>query len=358
MKYAALRPLPDIQMTRDFRGFPINKVGVCDLSFPIVVLDRQNQRQQTVAKISMSVSLHRHLKGTHMSRFIEVLSSYQGELTVHTIGTILHALKKRLDCKAAQIEVDFPYFISRVAPVSGCQAPMDYRCTFIGESNGGNDDLRLRVAVPVTTVCPCSKEISDYGAHNQRGLVVITVRPRRNNGSCESIWIEELISIAERSASAPVYALLKRPDERHVTMQAFDTPVFVEDVVRNAACLLAKDKRINWFEVRAVNQESIHNHSAFAVVNSAQRAEEPDRPHAVKHVSPRIQQEEIYHGYENEKPNGNHFNGTHGTQGHENGLDALLLEHGNHARCGGRECCAPARARSKATGPRGGRARS
>src|SRR5262249_26876897 len=224
MKYASVRPLPDIQMTRDFRGFPISKVGVCDLSFPIVVLDRQNQRQQTVAKISMSVSLHRHLKGTHMSRFIEILSSYQGEFTLHTIGTIVHALKKRLDSKAAQIEVDFPYFITRVAPASGCQAPMDYRCTFIGESNDENDDLRLRVAVPVTTVCPCSKEISDYGAHNQRGLVVITVRPQRKHGSCQSIWIEEIISIAEKSASAPLYSLIKRTDERHVTMQPYNNP--------------------------------------------------------------------------------------------------------------------------------------
>src|SRR5262249_4641170 len=292
MKYSSTRPLPDIQITRDFRGFPIDKVGVCDLSFPIVVLDRQHQRQQTIAKISMSVNLPRHLKGTHMSRFIEILSSHQGEITIHSIGPILHALKKRLDSKTAQIEIDFPYFVTRAAPVSGFQAPMDYRCTFIGESNGGNDDLRLRVAVPVTTVCPCSKEISDYGAHNQRGLVVITVRPRRNNGSCESIWIEELINIAERSASAPVYALLRRPDEGHVTMQAFDNPVFVEDVVRNAAGLLAKDKRINWFEVRAINQESIHNHSAFAVVNSAQRVEEQDRSHAINHITPRIQQEE------------------------------------------------------------------
>jgi GTP cyclohydrolase I len=329
MKYSSRRPLPDIQISRDFRGFPIDKVGVCDLSFPIVVLDRQNQRQQTVAKISMSVNLPRHLKGTHMSRFIEILSSHQSEITIHSIGPILHALKKRLDSKAAQIEMDFPFFITRAAPVSGFQAPMDYRCTFIGESNGGNDEFRLRVAVPVTTVCPCSKEISDYGAHNQRGLVVITVKPRRKNGCWQSIWIEELISIAERSASAPVYSLLKRPDERHVTMQAFDNPVFVEDVVRNAASLLAKDERINWFEVRAVNQESIHNHSAFAVVSSAQRVED--------HVSPRIQQEEIHYGYENEKRNGNHFNEPHRIQGYENGLDAVLPERSNYARCRGGE---------------------
>jgi GTP cyclohydrolase I len=248
---------------------PIDKVGICDLSFPITVLDRQNQRQQTIASISMSVSLPHHFKGTHMSRFLEVLSRHQGEVTMRTIPLILHDLKRYLDSEAAHIEVEFPYFLTRTAPVSGSHAPMDYRCMFIGESNGKNDDFQVRVRVPVTTLCPCSKEISDYGAHNQRGLVTITVRPRRKNGLWELIWIEKLIDIAERSASAPVYPLLKRPDERHVTMQAFDNPVFVEDVVRNAARLLKKDKRITWFEVRAVNQESIHNHSAFAVVISS-----------------------------------------------------------------------------------------
>jgi GTP cyclohydrolase I len=164
--------------------------------------------------------------------------------------------------------VDFTYFLTRKAPVSGSAAPMDYRCTFVGESNGRTDDFLLRVKVPVTTLCPCSKEISDYGAHNQRGTITLTVRPQRKNGLWELIWIEDLVALAEKSASAPVYPLLKRPDERHVTMQAFDNPVFVEDVVRNAAKLLKKEKRIAWFEIRAVNQESIHNHSAFAVVTS------------------------------------------------------------------------------------------
>ncbi|HEY3853685.1 MAG TPA: GTP cyclohydrolase FolE2 [Verrucomicrobiae bacterium] len=268
MKYAHTKPLADIQKTRDRRGVKIDKVGVCDLSFPITVLDRQNQRQQTVATVSMSVSLPHHFKGTHMSRFLEVLCRHQGEVTMRTLPAILHDLKDRLESEAAHIEVDFAYFLTRRAPVSGSEAPMDYRCTFIGESNGLKDDFLLRVRVPVTTLCPCSKEISDYGAHNQRGLVTLTVRPERKNGLWELIWIEELILIAEKSASAPVYPLLKRPDERHVTMQAFDNPVFVEDVVRNAARILQKDRRIAWFEVRAVNQESIHNHSAFAVVES------------------------------------------------------------------------------------------
>jgi GTP cyclohydrolase I len=262
------RQLPDIQKSRDRRGVAIDKVGVCDLSFPITVLDQENQRQQTAAIISMSVSLPHHFKGTHMSRFLEVLCRHQGEVTMRTLPAILHELKERLESNAAQIEVDFSYFLTRKAPVSGSAAPMDYRCTFIGESNGKFDDFLLRVKVPVTTLCPCSKEISDYGAHNQRGTITLTVRPQRKNGLWELIWIEELIAIAEQSASAPVYPLLKRPDERHVTMQAFNNPVFVEDVVRNVAKLLSKEKRIAWFEIRAVNQESIHNHSAFAVVCS------------------------------------------------------------------------------------------
>ncbi len=266
MKYVSTKPLADIQKTRDHRGVPIDKVGICDLSFPIIVLDKQRKRQSTAATISMSVSLPHHFKGTHMSRFLEVLCRHRGEVTMRTLPAILHDLKDHLESEAAHIEVEFPYFRDSAAPVSAAMAPMEYRCTFIAESDRNTDDFLLRVRVPVTTLCPCSKEISDYGAHNQRGFVTITVRPTRKNGLWELIWIEELISVAEKSASSPVYPLLKRKDERFVTMNAFDNPVFVEDVVRNAASLLKKDRRINWFEVRAVNHESIHNHSAFAVV--------------------------------------------------------------------------------------------
>lgn len=185
---------------------------------------------------------------------------------MHTLPGVLHELRETLHSEASHIEVDFPYFIQRRAPVSGSAAPMNYRCAFIAESKGKKDDFLVRVQVPVTTLCPCSKEISDYGAHNQRGTITLTIRPRRKKGSWELIWIEDLIDLAEQSASAPIYPLLKRPDERHVTMQAFDNPVFVEDVVRNAARRLTRDSRIKWFQVRAVNQESIHNHSAFAEV--------------------------------------------------------------------------------------------
>ena len=267
--YHAAAPLPDIQKTPDSRGVAIDRVGICDVSFPITVLDQQNQKQQASARLSMSVSLPHHFKGTHMSRFLEILSRHQGEITMRTIPEILHELKRRLDAESAHIEVEFPYYILRTAPVSGFSAPMEYRSAFIAESNGVTDDFLLRVVVPVTTLCPCSKEISDYGAHNQRGYVTLTVRPRKIDGLWEFIWIEELVGVAERSASAPVYPILKRTDERHVTMQAYDNPVFVEDVVRNAAGFLKQDPRITWFEVRAVNHESIHNHSAFAVVRSS-----------------------------------------------------------------------------------------
>jgi len=261
--------LADVQKTRDVRGIEIDQVGICDLAYPIVVLDRKNQRQHAAAKIAMSVSLPHHFKGTHMSRFLQVLAAHQGEITMRTLPAILHELKQRLDAETAAIEVAFTYFLQRIAPVSGLAAPMDYRCAFIGESNGTADDFLLRVEVPVSTLCPCSKVISDYGAHNQRGYVTITVRTKRaTDGAWQMLWIEELIEVAEKSASAPIYSLLKRTDERFVTMQAYDNPVFVEDVVRNVAAALRDDPRISWFEVRTVNHESIHNHSAFAVVRS------------------------------------------------------------------------------------------
>lgn len=254
----------DIQSQNDDRRIPIDKVGVSDLRYPIIVLDRTHEIQHTVASLTLSVSLPHHFKGTHMSRFIEILNEHRGEVTMRTLPEILHSMKNRLEAESAHIEVRFPYFIERSAPATESRAMVDYECVFKGESNGRRDDFILGVQVPVTTLCPCSKAISDYGAHNQRGQVTIEVRSVMVNNNPHIIWIEELIEIAENSASAPVYALLKRTDERHVTMQAYDKPVFVEDVVRNAAIKLQADQRIEWFQVQAVNQESIHNHSAFA----------------------------------------------------------------------------------------------
>lgn len=257
--------MDDVQNHLDERRIAIDQVGVTDLRCPIVVLDRQFQEQQTVATLTMSVSLPHHFKGTHMSRFVEVLNAHRGEVTMRTLPAILQDLKQRLQAESARIQVAFPYFLERAAPASGARALMDYECSFVGELNGAHADFVLGVRVPVTSLCPCSKAISDYGAHNQRGLISINVRSTTSpTGEPELIWIEELVELAERSASAPVYPLLKRSDERHVTMQAYDNPVFVEDIVRNVAVRLQEDHRVAWFQVHVVNHESIHNHSAFA----------------------------------------------------------------------------------------------
>lgn len=257
--------MKDVQRTRDKRGIHIDQVGVSDLRYPITVLDRENNEQHTVGTFALSVDLPHHFKGTHMSRFVEVLNEHHGEITLRTVPAMLTKLRSRLEAERAHIEVSFPYFISKAAPVTGAKAMIDLKCAFVAEANGKEQDFVLQVEVPVTSLCPCSRDISDYGAHNQRGFITFKIRTRRDRkGNWDFVWIEELMAIAENSASAPIYALLKRRDERHVTMQAYDNPVFVEDMVRNAAGRLAKDKRIAWFEVRAVNQESIHNHSAFA----------------------------------------------------------------------------------------------
>jgi GTP cyclohydrolase I len=257
--------MEDVQSRSDHRGIAIDKVGVMDLHYPIVVLDQNNDRQHTVATLSLSVNLPHHFKGTHMSRFIEVLNEHRGELTMRTLPGMLRDLKSRLDAESAHIEVDFPYFVERAAPVTGARALIDFECSFVGSLNGNSDDFVLKVRTPVTSLCPCSKEISKYGAHNQRGFITIQVRTgRESNGVPQLIWIEELVAIADASASAPVYPLLKRSDEKRVTEQAWENPVFVEDMVRNAAQVLSSDERVTWFRVGAVNQESIHNHSAFA----------------------------------------------------------------------------------------------
>lgn len=273
-----VRNLEDVQNHIDRRRVPIDQVGVSDLRYPIYVLDRKQAKQQTIARLSLAVNLPHHFKGTHMSRFIEVLNEHRGEVTMRTLPAILRDLKERLVAESARVEVVFPYFLERTAPVSGVRALMDYECSFVGEANGGMQDFVLGVKVPVTTLCPCSKAISDYGAHNQRGYVDVEVRSRRaENQAPELIWIEELIEVAEESASAPVYPLLKRSDERYLTMRAHDNPVFVEDVVRNVAVRLQENDRISWFRVRAENHESIHNHSAFARVEWTRQHTSPPR---------------------------------------------------------------------------------
>lgn len=259
--------MEDIHSYPDERRVPINHAGVSDLRYPIIVFDHNRVPQKTVASLSMSVSLPHHFKGAHMSRFIEILNEHHSELTTQTIHDIVHNLRRRLDAEGARVSVTFPLFFERTAPVSGSRALMDYECALVGEAHGRNERFVLSVRVPVTSLCPCSKAISDYGAHNQRGFLTIEVTGDRDaEGRPLPIWFDELIEVAESSGSAPVYALLKRVDERHVTMQAYDNPVFVEDMVRGVAIKLQADTRITWFRVHAVNHESIHNHNAYAEV--------------------------------------------------------------------------------------------
>jgi GTP cyclohydrolase I len=253
----------DIQGSADTRGVGLDRAGVSGLRYPIVVLDQSLTQQHTVASVTMAVAVAHQFKGTHMSRFIEVLNQHRGEVTMHTIPRILEELCFRLDTEEASMEVRFPYFLERKAPATGAAALLDYDCAFTATRRRTETDFILEVGVPVTSLCPCSKAISDYGAHNQRGTITTSVRTVRPT---DFIWIEELVEIAEASGSAPVYPLLKRADERFVTMQAYDHPVFVEDMVRNVATRMQADARVQWFSVRAVNAESIHNHAAFANV--------------------------------------------------------------------------------------------
>jgi len=209
-------PLEDIQARADPRGIAIEQVGVSGLRYPITVLDRAQVRQQTVARITLSVDLPHHFKGTHMSRFLEVLEGHRGEVTLRTIPAILAELRRRLEAERARIEVEFPYFLERVAPVSGARALMDYACSFVGEASATASDFVLGIDVPVSSLCPCSKEISRHGAHNQRGHIRMQVRSVPDEaGAPALIWREELIEVAEACASTPVYPLLKRPDQRH-----------------------------------------------------------------------------------------------------------------------------------------------
>jgi GTP cyclohydrolase I len=239
---------------------PIQKVGIRDIRYPVTVRDKSRETQQTVASLTLSVNLPHSDRGTHMSRFVEVLEGFRGEVSYHTIETILHEIRKALRAEESHIEVRFPYFLRRRAPVSGMESLMSYDCT-ISAACAAHIEIAIRVAVPVHTLCPCSKEISTASAHNQRGTVSIEV------GMTKFIWIEDIVEIAEASASSPVYALLKREDEKHVTETAYENPRFVEDVVREAALRLEKLPGLSWYTVEVENFESIHNHSAYAVIS-------------------------------------------------------------------------------------------
>jgi GTP cyclohydrolase I len=255
--------MKDVQNEHDDRHIPIDKVGIKNLRYPIRVLDRQNGSQHTVAAINMYVDLPERYKGTHMSRFVEMLHLFRPEVSLKKITELLDRMKEHLNAASAHIEVAFPYFIEKHAPVSQSPGLMDYDCRFLGTSNHANKtDLVLEVIVPISSVCPCSKEISEVGAHNQRGQVKLQTRFKK------FIWIEDMIDLVESAASCDVFSVLKRVDEKHVTEKGFTNPKFVEDIVRDIAAALRVDANITWFSVSAENFESIHNHSAFAHIVS------------------------------------------------------------------------------------------
>lgn len=257
---SSLRHLCDRQSELDDRKIRIDKVGVKGVRYPIQVLDKARQTQNTIAVMSLTVDLPQQFKGTHMSRFIEVLHAHGDLMHVEAIPDILAELQKKLQACAAHLEVEFPYFIEKSAPVTGAKGMVDYVTRFDAAVRGTDIDFVLTVVVPVCTVCPCSKSISERGAHNQRGYVTLSIR------FSKIVWIEELIAMVEASASSEIYSLLKRPDEKFVTERAYDNPVFVEDLVRNVAIQCDRHPHITWYRVEAENMESIHNHSAYACV--------------------------------------------------------------------------------------------
>lgn len=257
--------LPDVQSEIDHRGIAIEEVGISGVRYPISVYDVEHGKQETVATVALSVALPAERKGSHLSRFVEILESHGGEFAPDSIVRVLQVLRGRLDSPTARLRLEFPYFLRRHAPVSQASALVDYDCAISAELTPDRFRLRLVVRVPVTSVCPCSKAISDYGAHNQRGYLTIEATPFIDDDvQGLTLWFEDLIEAAEASGSSPVFPLLKREDERHVTMAGYDRPVFVEDMVRNVTDLLRQDPRIEAFSVEAVNHESIHNHGAFA----------------------------------------------------------------------------------------------
>ena len=260
---AELVSIADVQNFEDTRRIDINKVGIKAIRHPVRVKDRSGGEQSTIATFNMYVYLPHNFKGTHMSRFVEILNNRDKEITVESFQRMLPEMTEKLNAEYGDIQMSFPYFVNKAAPVSGVKSLMDYDVTFIGDINKANATMTLKVVVPVTSLCPCSKKISDYGAHNQRSHV--TVQARIAPGP-HFVWIEDIIDLVESVASCELYGLLKRPDEKYVTERAYDNPKFVEDMVRDTAHLLNNDKRISHYIVESENFESIHNHSAYAMI--------------------------------------------------------------------------------------------
>lgn len=260
----ALPPAPtsieDVQARADSRRIPINKVGIKDVYHPVRVKDRSSGEQHTIANFNMYVALPHNFKGTHMSRFVEVLHMNEREISVESFRDILADMTEKLNAQSGHIEMDFPFFVMKKAPVSGVESLMNYQASLIGELHNGKSDLWLKVVVAATSLCPCSKDISKYGAHNQRSHITIKAKVEGH------MWLEELIDIAESEASCQVYGILKRVDEKHVTEHAYENPKFVEDIVRDVAVRMNNEERVRAYVVEAENFESIHNHSAYALI--------------------------------------------------------------------------------------------
>ena len=252
--------IPDVQSSADTRQLGINRVGIKGIRHPVKVKDKSVGVQHTIATFNMYVHLPHNFKGTHMSRFVEILNQHEREISVESFESILKEMVARLEAESGYIEMNFPYFVNKTAPVSGVQSLLDYEVTLIGETIQGKPRVTMKVLVPVTSLCPCSKKISERGAHNQRSHVTLSIRTN------EFVWIEDVIRIAEEQASCELYGLLKRPDEKFVTERAYDNPKFVEDMVRDVAARLNEDERIVSYVLESENFESIHNHSAYAMI--------------------------------------------------------------------------------------------
>ena len=257
--------LVDVQSSADTRRIAIDKVGIKGIRYPIQIKDKTGEVQNTVAELNMYVYLPQQFKGTHMSRFVEILERKE-HLDIPSFKAMLPEMLERLESHVGEIEMRFTFFVKKSAPVSGVQSLMDYDVTFIGKCEDGVTDLRIKVVVPVTSLCPCSKEISQYGAHNQRSHITINARLSEAAEGSNILWIEDIIRIAEESASCELFGLLKRPDEKYVTEKAYENPKFVEDLVRDVAHRLNQDDRISYYVAEAENFESIHNHSAYALI--------------------------------------------------------------------------------------------
>jgi len=258
--------IADVQSSADTRQIAINKVGIKDIRHPVRVKDRSEGEQATIANFNMYVYLPHNFKGTHMSRFVQILNTHEREITLESFKVMLEEMAERLESTEGHIEMSFPFFVNKKAPISGVESLLDYHVTLLGQIKDGVSDISVKVIVPVTSLCPCSKKISDYGAHNQRSHVTLTVRMD------EFVWIEELIDLVEAEASCELFGLLKRPDEKYVTERAYDNPKFVEDMVRDVAARLNADERISAYIVESENFESIHNHSAYALIEQDKRA--------------------------------------------------------------------------------------